>query len=102
LSHHGWTTDQNLPKELRRKLKTRAAANRRSWSCEAITILESVLYDRSRSPTLDELDHLRAQRPVAAPASNDRPRSPERALIVADTNLFACLLIDVRVSCYAF
>jgi plasmid stability protein len=51
---------KDLPKDVHRKLKARAAANRRSLSGEAITILESVLHDRSGPPTLDEIDHLRA------------------------------------------
>ena len=50
---------KELPKDLHRKLKARAAANRRSLSGEAITILETVLHDRSGPPTLDEIDRLR-------------------------------------------
>jgi plasmid stability protein len=50
---------KELPKELHRKLKARASANRRSLSSEAITILETVLHDRSGPPTLEEIDRLR-------------------------------------------
>ncbi|HKS22769.1 MAG TPA: Arc family DNA-binding protein [Thermoanaerobaculia bacterium] len=52
---------KELPKELHRKLKTRAAANRRSLSSEAITILEAALHDRSGPPTLEEIDRLRVR-----------------------------------------
>jgi plasmid stability protein len=52
---------KDLPKELHRKLKTRAAANRRSLSSEAITILETALHDRSGPPTLEEIDRLRVR-----------------------------------------
>jgi plasmid stability protein len=50
---------KDLPKDVHRKLKTRAAANRRSLSSEAITILKSVLHGRSGPPTLAEIDRLR-------------------------------------------
>jgi plasmid stability protein len=50
---------KELPKDLHRKLKARAFANRRSLSGEAITILETVLHDRSGPPTIEEIDRLR-------------------------------------------
>jgi plasmid stability protein len=50
---------KELPKDLHRKLKERAFANRRSLSGEAITILETVLHDRSGPPTIEEIDRLR-------------------------------------------
>jgi plasmid stability protein len=70
---------KELPKDLHRKLKVRAAANRRSLSDEAITILETVLHDRSGPPTLDQIDHLRAhgRRPLRQ-AIVDRARRRER------------------------
>jgi len=50
---------KDLPSELHEKLRARAAANRRSLSNEAITILERVLHDRPRRLTLEEIDRLR-------------------------------------------
>jgi len=50
-----------LPKELHRRLKARAAANRRSLSGEAMTILETALHDRSGPPTIEEIDRLRTR-----------------------------------------
>ena len=52
---------KDLPRELHRKLKARAAANRRSLSGEALTILESALDDRSGPRTLAEIDRLRVR-----------------------------------------
>lgn len=52
---------KDLPKELHRKLKARAAANRRSLSNETITILESALHDRSGPLTLDQIDRVRTR-----------------------------------------
>ncbi|MDP9360911.1 MAG: hypothetical protein M3P29_05600 [Acidobacteriota bacterium] len=52
---------KDLPGTLHRKLKARAAANRRSLSGEAITILESALHDRSGPPALAEIDRLRVR-----------------------------------------
>jgi plasmid stability protein len=70
---------KDLPKELHRKLKARAAANRRSLSGEAITILESVLHDRSGPPTLEEIDRLRThgKRPLTQ-SIIDRARRRDR------------------------
>jgi len=70
---------KDLPRDLHRKLKALAAANRRSLSGEAITTLETVLRDRSGPPTLDEIDHLRAhgRRPLRQ-AIVDRARRRER------------------------
>lgn len=50
---------KELPKDLHRKLKARASANRRSLSSEAITILETALQGRSGPPTIEEIDRLR-------------------------------------------
>ncbi len=52
---------KDVPKDLHRKLKARAAANRRSLSSEALTILESALHDRSGPLTLAEIDRLRTR-----------------------------------------
>ena len=52
---------KDLPKDLHRKLKARAAANRRSLSSEALTILETALHDRSGPLTLAQLDKLRTR-----------------------------------------
>jgi plasmid stability protein len=52
---------KDVPTELHRKLKARAAANRRSLSGEALTILESALADRSGPLTLAEIDALRVR-----------------------------------------
>ncbi|HVR38434.1 MAG TPA: hypothetical protein VMU84_05010 [Thermoanaerobaculia bacterium] len=70
---------KDLPKDLHRKLKARAAANRRSLSGEAITILESVLHDRSGPPSLEQIDRLRVrgQRPLRQVVI-DRARRRER------------------------
>ena len=70
---------KELPKDLHRKLKARASANRRSLSGEAITILETVLHDRSGPPTLDEIDRLRVhgRRPLRQDII-DRARRRER------------------------
>jgi plasmid stability protein len=52
---------KDVPKDLHRKLKARAAANRRSLGGEALTILESAFHDRSGPLTLVQLDRLRAR-----------------------------------------
>jgi plasmid stability protein len=52
---------KDLPNELHKKLKERAAANRRSLSSEAITILEKALLERSAPLTLEEIDRLRVR-----------------------------------------
>ena len=52
---------KDVPRELHRKLKARAAANRRSLSGEVLTILESALHDRSGPLTLAQIDKLRAR-----------------------------------------
>jgi plasmid stability protein len=61
------------------RFKARAAANHQSLSDEVITILEAAFHDRSGPPTLDEIDHLRAQgrRPLRQ-AIVDRARRRER------------------------
>ena len=70
---------KELPKELHRRLKASAAANRRSLSSEAITILEQALHDRSGPPTLEEIDRLRVRgrRPLTQ-AMIDRARRRDR------------------------
>jgi len=70
---------KDLPKELHRKLKRRAAANRRSLSSEAIVILETALHDPSGPPTLADLDRLRTRgaRPLRQ-SIIDRARRRER------------------------
>lgn len=52
---------KDLPRDLHQKLKARAAANRRSLSGEALTILEAALHDRSGPLTLAQLDKLRTR-----------------------------------------
>ena len=52
---------KDLPKEIHRKLKVRAAANRRSPSSEATVILETALHERSGPLTLAEIDRLRTR-----------------------------------------
>ena len=52
---------KDVPKDLHRKLKARAAANRRSLSGEALTILESALHGRSGPLTLVEIERLRTR-----------------------------------------
>ena len=52
---------KEIPKDLHRKLKARAAANRRSLSGEALTILESALHGRSGPLTLVEIEKLRTR-----------------------------------------
>lgn len=52
---------KDVPRDLHEKLKERAAANRRSLSGEVLTILDSVLHDRSGPLTLAEIDRLRTR-----------------------------------------
>jgi plasmid stability protein len=52
---------KEVPKNLHRKLKARATANRRSLSSEALTILESALHDRSGPLPIAEIDRLRTR-----------------------------------------
>ncbi len=70
---------KDLPNELHRRLKKRAEANRRSLSSEAITILETILEDRSGPPTLEQIDRLRmrGRRPLTQ-SIIDRARRRER------------------------
>jgi plasmid stability protein len=70
---------KDVPKELHRKLKARAAVNRRSLSGEALTILESALHDRSGPLTMAEIDRLRARgrRPLTD-AVLERARKKDR------------------------
>jgi plasmid stability protein len=59
---------KDIPEELRRKLEARAAANRRSLSSEALTILQSALDERFGPLTLAEIDRvrIRGNRPLTA------------------------------------
>jgi plasmid stability protein len=70
---------KDLPGDLHRKLKTRAAANRRSLSAEAMTILESALDDRAGPPPLEDIDRMRLKgaRPLTQ-AILDRARRDRR------------------------
>ncbi|HEX8407916.1 MAG TPA: Arc family DNA-binding protein [Thermoanaerobaculia bacterium] len=70
---------KELPREIHRKLKARAAANRRSLSSEATVILEAALHDRSGPPTLAEIDRLRTrgERPLRQ-SILDRARRGDR------------------------
>jgi plasmid stability protein len=52
---------KDLPEDLHRRLKERAAAHRRSMSREALLILEESLRDRAGPPSLDEIDDLRVR-----------------------------------------
>ena len=52
---------EDLPRELHRKLKARASANRRSVSSEVLTILKTALDDRSGPLSLAEVDRLRTR-----------------------------------------
>ncbi len=52
---------KDLPKDLHRLLKERAAAHHRSMSREALLILEGSLRDRAGPPTLAEIDNLRVR-----------------------------------------
>jgi plasmid stability protein len=70
---------KDLPKDLHRRLKVRAAANRRSLSSEAIVILETALQDRSGPPTLAEIDRRRTRGRRPLPQSVvDRARRRDR------------------------
>ena len=70
---------KDLPKDLHRKLKARAAANRRSLSSEVLTILESALHDRSGPMTLAQIDRLRARgRQPLTDAILERARKRDR------------------------
>ena len=52
---------KEIPTDLHKRLKQRAARHRRSLSSEAIQILEETLSDRSGSLTLDEIDAIRVR-----------------------------------------
>jgi plasmid stability protein len=52
---------KDLPKELHRRLKARAAASHRSMGREALVILREALDDRAGPPTLDEVDAMRVR-----------------------------------------
>ena len=50
---------RDVPKEMHKKLKARAAANRRSLSREALVLLERALVDPPKVPTIEEIDAIR-------------------------------------------
>ena len=50
---------KDLPEELHKRLKSRAAASQRSMGREALVILRQALDDRAGPPTLDEVDAMR-------------------------------------------
>jgi len=50
---------KELPEELHRRLKERAAANRRSLSREVLVLLETAVAEPAGPPTLEEIDRLR-------------------------------------------
>jgi plasmid stability protein len=50
---------RDMPEGTHKKLKARAAANRRSLGREALVLLEKALEDPDRRPTLEEIDALR-------------------------------------------
>ena len=52
---------KNVPADLHRRLKRRAAANRRSLSSEALTILNNAIVNRAGPPSLEEIDRLRVR-----------------------------------------
>ena len=54
---------RDLPSELHKLLKERAAAHRRSLSQEAIVVLEEALRDAAGPPSLEEVDRLRIHGP---------------------------------------
>ena len=50
---------KEVPEELHRRLKERAAANRRSLSREVLVMLETAMAEPAGPPTLEEVDRLR-------------------------------------------
>jgi plasmid stability protein len=50
---------KNIPQELHRKLKERAADNRRSLNSELLVILEGAVADAAGPPPLEVVDRLR-------------------------------------------
>jgi antitoxin FitA len=50
---------KDVPDDLHRQLKARAAANRRSLSSEALTILEQSLDGRAGQASLEQIDRAR-------------------------------------------
>ena len=50
---------KEMPEELHRRLKERAAANRRSLSREVLVVLEAAVAEPAGPPTLEEVDRLR-------------------------------------------
>ncbi len=50
---------KNIPEELHRRLKERAAHNRRSLNSELLVILESAVADTAGPPPLEVVDRLR-------------------------------------------
>ena len=52
---------KEIPEDLHRRLKERAAANRRSLSREVLVILEAAVAEPAGPPTLAEIDRQRAR-----------------------------------------
>ena len=52
---------KEVPVELHRRLKERAAANRRSLRREVLVILEEAVAEPAGPPTLEEIDALRVR-----------------------------------------
>ena len=50
---------KEVPEDLHRRLKERAAANRRSLSREVLVMLEAAVAEPAGPPTLEEIDRLR-------------------------------------------
>lgn len=50
---------KEVPDNLHRRLKERAAANRRSLSREVLVMLETAMAEPAGPPTLEEIDRLR-------------------------------------------
>ena len=70
---------KEIPEDLHRRLKERAAANRRSLSREVLVMLEEAVAEPAGPPTLDEIDRLRVRgaRPLTQDLL-DRARSSGR------------------------
>ena len=52
---------RDVPEEVHKRLKERAAANRRSLGREALVLLEGALENRGKRPNLEEIDSMRGK-----------------------------------------
>jgi len=52
---------RDVPEEIHKKLKARAAANRRSLGREALVLLEQALQDPAGPPTLEQIRAVRVK-----------------------------------------